>query len=187
MKEVWKPIEGYEGLYEVSNTGRVRRLRFINNHTNKAKVFDIKPKNNGHGYLKVFLYKGGKSRQKLVHRLVAEAFIEKQDGKRFVNHKDGNKHNNSADNLEWCSRSENMLHAYETGLAHAPLKGKFGKDSPKAIPVSMFSKDGKLLATFGSLIDAAAFVGVQKSCHICSCCKGKLKSAYGYVWRYANG
>ena len=106
MVEVWKPIAGYEGLYEVSNTGMVRKLRFINNRANKEKVFDIKPKNNGTGYLKVFLYKGGKARQMLVHRLVAEAFIEKQDGKGFVNHKDGNKHNNSADNLEWCSRSE---------------------------------------------------------------------------------
>lgn len=187
MVEVWKPIAGYEGLYEVSNTGRVRKLRFINNRANKEKVFDIKPKNNGTGYLKVFLYKGGKARQMLVHRLVADAFLDKQDGKGFVNHKDGNKHNNNADNLEWCTRSENMKHAYMKGLAHAQAKGKYGKDNPKAIPVSMFSKDGKLLATFGSLIDAAMFIGAKSSGQICSCCKGRLKTAHGYVWRYANG
>ena len=186
MDEIWKPVLGYEDLYEVSSKGRVRKLRFINNYVNKEKIFEISLKNNGTGYYKVFLYKNGKKCQKLVHRLVAEAFLERPEGKDFVNHIDGNKKNNNVENLEWCTRSENMLHAYRNGLATAQAKGKFGEDNPKAKRVNMYSMDGVLLETFGSLIDAAHHVKATKSCHICSCCKGKLKSAYGYVWRYAN-
>lgn len=186
MKEIWKPIDGYEGLYEVSNLGNVRKLRFINNRTNKNKVFEIAPQHNGKGYLKVALYIEGTCKQKLVHRLVAEAFIPRIKGREFVNHIDGNKENNAVSNLEWCTRSENMIHAYRVGLATPSAKGKYGKDNAKSIRVDMYDKQGNYLMSFGSLIDAARYVGASKSSHICSCCKGKLKSAYGYVWRYAN-
>lgn len=186
MHEVWKPIDGYEGLYEVSNIGNIRKLRFINNYVNKRKVFYITPQQNGDGYLRVAFYRDGACRQKLVHRVVAETFIPRIDGKEFVNHIDGNKQNNTVENLEWCTRSENMRHAYSTGLARSAAKGRFGKDSKKAIRVDMLDKDGNYLMSFGSLIDAAHYVGASKSSHICSCCKGRLKSAYGYVWRYAN-
>lgn len=187
MTEIWKDIDGYTGLYQVSNLGNVRKLRFINNMTNKEKVFLITPKLINTGYYKVMLYKGGKWENAFVHRLVAAAFIPNEAGRPQVNHIDGNKTNNVVTNLEWCTQSENNRHAYRTGLRSAPATGRFGADSYKAIPVEMLDKDtGKVICRFGSLIDAAKYVGAKKSCHICSCCKGKLKTAYGHGWRYAT-
>lgn len=186
MKEEWRDIKNYEGLYQVSNLGNVRRLRFINNHVNKNKVYPIALTDGFGGYKKAVLYKGGKYENRYVHRLVAEAFLANPEEKPQVNHKDGNKNNNASTNLEWCTRSENMLHAYRTGLTHAAAAGKYGSDSKKARPVAMIDKEtGKTLCVFGSLIDAAHHVGAKKSCHIVSCCKGRLKWAYGYMWRYA--
>lgn len=187
MKEIWKDVHGYDGLYQVSNTGRVRKLRFINNRVNKEKTFLITPQLLDTGYYKVMLYNDGKYKNALVHRLVACAFIPEETGRTYVNHKDGNKTNNVVTNLEWCTQSENNRHAYRTGLRSAPATGRFGADSYKAIPVEMLDKDtGKVICRFGSLIDAAKYVGAKKSCHICSCCKGKLKTAYGHGWRYAT-
>lgn len=105
MNEIWKDIVGYEGFYQVSNLGRVRSLKCI-----KRTIF------NNSGYEIVNLKVKRKQKNKLVHRLVAETFIPNPFNKEQVNHKDGNKKNNSVDNLEWCSRHENMVHAYKQGL-----------------------------------------------------------------------
>lgn len=107
MEEVWKDIKGYEGLYQISNLGRVKSLprqykkRFLNKEI--IKVPTKLPK----GYLKVGLSKNGKVKYYFIHRLVAEMFINKVDGKECVNHKDCNPSNNRVDNLEWCSYIEN--------------------------------------------------------------------------------
>ena len=188
MKEVWKPIKGYEGFYEISNYGRVKRLKFVNMYVCKEKVKVIKPQKRKNGYLQVILHNGQDCSEKLVHRLVAEAFLSREDGKDFVNHKDGNKANNNVENLEWCTRSENMIHAYRNGLAKSSAKGKFGKDSASAKAVEMLDEHGNVLMRFGSLIDAAHFVGARRSSNICTCCKGygNRKIAYGYMWRYAD-
>ena len=186
MEEIWKDIIGYEGIYQVSNTGKVRKINGNAYNYSKPKVFMLKQVGNGTGYMKVFLHRDNKCKQPLVHRLVAEAFIPNPEGKPYINHKDGIKTNNVVDNLEWCTNSENMRHAFETGLAHAAAKGKYGSDNPKSIPVLMIDKEtGDVLMRFGSLIDAAHYVGKDKSCEIVTCCKGRLKSAYGYKWRYA--
>lgn len=187
MTEEWRDIKGYEGLYQVSSLGNVRKLRFINNYVNKEKIFQINQTYGWGGYKKVILYKGGRYKNRYVHRLVAESFIPNPDNKPQVNHKDGVKTNNSVSNLEWCTQSENMLHAYRTGLSHAAAAGRYGANSTKAIRVDMVDKEtGETIREFGSLIDAAIFIGAKKSCHIVSCCKGRLKSAYGYKWRYAE-
>lgn len=187
MKEIWKDVHGYDGLYQVSNTGRVRKLRFINNRVNKEKTFLITPQLLDTGYYKVMLYKDGKYKNALVHRLVACAFIPEETGRTCVNHKDGNKENNFVSNLEWCTYGENMKHAYRTGLAKAAATGRFGANSYKSIPVEMLDKNtGAVIARFGSLIDGAKYIGTENSGHICSCCKGRLKSAHGYKWRYAE-
>ena len=107
MKELWKSTEGYEGLYEISNLGNVRSIR-------RNKV--MKPGSHRFGYRYVILCKEGSNKSVLVHRLVANAFIPRIPGKEDVNHIDGDKSNNCVENLEWVSKSENMKHAYQSGL-----------------------------------------------------------------------
>jgi hypothetical protein len=124
VKETWKPIAGFEGLYEVSSKGSVKSLARISKITPKRrksyfktyKEYIMKPTINKDGYLQTALYVGGKSHTKVIHRLVAEAFIPNPKNKPFVNHLDGNKENNETGNLEWCTHLENMQHASKTGL-----------------------------------------------------------------------
>ena len=105
LNEIWKPIEGYEGLYEVSNLGRVKSLKRL--HTKERILSQFL---NHRGYARVNLWKENKSRKYSVHRLVAEAFIPNPDSKPQVNHIDENKTNNSVENLEWCTQLENHNH-----------------------------------------------------------------------------
>ena len=119
--EVWKDIEGYEGLYQVSNFGNIKSLARIV-HSEKRSDYKIKEKvlkqsDTTTGYKKVELHKDNEKRKSFkVHRLVAQAFIPNPENKREVNHIDGNKHNNNANNLEWVTSSENKLHAFEMHL-----------------------------------------------------------------------
>lgn len=187
MEEIWKDIKDYEGLYQISNLGNIRKLRFINNIVNKEKIFKITPQIINSGYYKVVLYKDGKYKNKCIHRLVAETFIPNEENKPQINHIDGNKLNNNVDNLEWCTRSENMKHSYKNNLSTPSAKGKYGSDNPKAKKVNMLDKNtNEIIKTFGSLIDAAYYLKVNKSCHIVACCKGRLKTAYGYKWEYTK-
>lgn len=110
--EVWKPVVGYEGLYEVSNFGRVRRIfRY-----GRPYITPCKPKITRDGYFESTLVKEGKPKCIRTHRLVARAFCDNPENKLEVNHKDGNKLNNCSDNLEWVTSSENQKHAYKMGL-----------------------------------------------------------------------
>lgn len=119
--ETWKPIKGYEGLYEVSNQGRVRSSK---DKTTKSKLHGerkwrqriLKQKLGKDSCCRVSLWKNKVDKTFLVHRLVAEAFIEKIEGKEYVNHIDGNRLNNFVGNLEWCDHTENNNHAFENGL-----------------------------------------------------------------------
>ena len=107
-KELWLPIKGYEGLYEVSNTGYVRSIR----RNNKL----LKYNSTSYGYKRVGLYKDGKQKFHTIHRLVAETFIPNDNLLPEVNHIDGDKFNNTVENLEWCTQSYNIQHAYNMGL-----------------------------------------------------------------------
>lgn len=115
MKEIWKPVNGYEGIYEVSNLGRVKRLERQYTH---AKIGEriLKQELVRSGYLRVMLHKNGIGKRFLVHRLVADAFIENVNNYQYVNHIDANKRNNSISNLEWCTQKQNMQHAMKLGL-----------------------------------------------------------------------
>lgn len=114
---MWKQIQNYENIYEVSDDGQVRSVdRVVNNYHIKGKV--LHQHDSGRGYSAVALCKNGKPHTTYVHTLVANAFIPKPIGNEryVVNHKDGNKHNNSVQNLEWVSYSQNNQHAYDNGL-----------------------------------------------------------------------
>ena len=119
IKEIWKDITGYEGLYQVSNLGEVKSLeRMISNGKGLVKVKEriLTQSITNWGYYRVALYKNGVRKYCKVHRLVAEAFIPNPESKEQVNHIDGNKLNNCVDNLEWSTRIENLNHARINGL-----------------------------------------------------------------------
>ena len=118
MKEIYKDIEGFEGLYQVSNLGRVKSLNY--NHTGKEGV--LTPALNSYGYCKVSLWKNGKMRVKSIHRLVADAFIDNPNNLPCVNHINGVKTDNSVENLEWCTYKENNAHAIENNLRPSQIK-----------------------------------------------------------------
>lgn len=123
MQEIWKPIEGYENLYQISNLGRVKSLPkpYKNNAISKEKI--LNPRINDNGYCVVELYKERKRKVYRIHKLVIQNFIGNND-KLDVNHLDGNKQNNRLDNLEYCTRKENMIHAVRMGLSKGCIKVK---------------------------------------------------------------
>ena len=169
--ENWKAIAGYEGIYEVSDLGRVKSLNY--NRTGTEKI--LKPQNNTRGYLQVCLRKYGQRKFLLVHRLVAEAFIPNTNNLTTVNHKDEVKTNNVASNLEWMSVKDNNNYGTRNKRAGEALSKQ----------VQMFDKStGELLATFPSICEAEMITGIAHQ-NISTCCNGKLKSAGGYVWKYS--
>ena len=109
--EIWKDIKGYEGLYQISNYGRVKRLVFVNNVCSKPKETIINPCVKDNKYLYVSLHKDGCRKNKYIHRLVAEAFISNPNCYPVVNHIDYDVTNNKLDNLEWCSQKDNVEHS----------------------------------------------------------------------------
>ncbi len=171
--EEWKDIEGYEGLYRISNCGNVMSL--IKNRV-------MTPAACGSGYLKVMLCKEKTYKNKMIHRLVAEAFIPNPENKRTVNHIDGNKHNNDVSNLEWNTYSENLKHAYKHGLNYW-CEGK-GKEQRAVCKIDQFT--GEILKTYHSIGDAYKENGIFSQATIIDVCKGKKMTAGGYVWRYAE-
>jgi hypothetical protein len=123
--ETWKDIKGYEGIYQISNLGRVKRISNI--HWCNLKYRDnyyLKPLDNGKGYLRIKLTVNNKSRRVMLHRLIAEVFIENPNNYPFVNHIDGNKKNNNINNLEWCTQSQNCLHSVKMGTWGALLNNR---------------------------------------------------------------
>lgn len=171
--ENWKSISGYEGLYEVSDTGRVRSLKF-------GKTRLLKPGKTRKGYLRVVLCKDGKVKKMSVHRLVAEAFVQNPLNLPQVNHRDENKRNNTATNLEWCSARYNVNYGTRNQRdAEAQVN-----DPKKSKPVQQLDMQGNPVAAYPSAHEAARVTGTNRG-SICSCCLGKRKSAGGFVWRYA--
>lgn len=168
--EIWKPIRNYEGLYEISNIGRVRNVK-----TGRILKFKM-----NEGYYRVGLFKNNKQIIHLVHRLVATAFIPNSEGKPLINHKNGRKLDNRVNNLEWCTYKENNNHAQQTGLWKTVT----------------FNKKPILNITTGQRYESAVAAAkeIRKEIptskvetimkNIKACCYGKQKSAYKYQWKH---
>ena len=168
MKEIWKPVVGYENLYEVSNFARVKSLKF-----GKERI--LKPGTNRYGYLHVNLYKNNKRKDFLVHRLVAEAFIPNPDNLPFVNHKDENPSNNFSTNLEWCTNEYNLNY----GTAQQRKSHKLSK------PVCQYALDNEIIKNWPSLTECKNKGGFNIG-HIYECCRGIRKTHKGFKWSYFN-
>ena len=180
--EIWKDIIGFEGLYKISTAGKVKSLgngKSTNSNYKTGK--EIKTGISTRGYEKIKLFKDGKRYYFNVHRLVADNFLLNKDGKREVNHKDGNKLNNSVNNLEWVSASENQKHAYQFGLQ----KARKGSDNILSKPVRQLTLQGQEMRIFGSIQEVQRELGFN-TFGIIKCCKKekKYKTAYKFKWEY---
>ena len=166
MTEIWKPVPGYEGLYEVSNIGEIRS---IPRHGTFKNLHILKGGHNKDGYKQISLTKNGKPRTFRVHRIVASVFIPNPMGYREINHKDEDKDNNNVENLEWCTRIYNMNYGTRNQRMSKPV---------------ILIKNNETVE-FKSLTDAANYIkkGANIS-NISRCCKGLRKTAYGYVWKF---
>ena len=204
MIERWKDIKGYEGKYQVSNLGNVKSLL---DKSLKKREKILKPSLTHKGYLRVYLSKESKKSTRLIHRLVAEAFIPNLENKETVNHIDGNKTNNRIDNLEWLSNIENQRHAWKMGLKKGlrgernplcgkklsnetktkiskTLKGKMtGKNHPMyGVKGSNNPNSKKVICLnnkkiFNCIKIAGEEAGLKNPSNISACCKGKRNVA----------
>lgn len=172
MQEIWKDIPGYEGLYQISNLGRVK------SYMERAKVPGEIIKATAtmkNGYHTTSLYKNGKTVTKLIHRMVAEAFVDNPYGYKEINHKDENKNNNCADNLEWCTRK------YNQNFGSCISRGS-EKQSKRIL---QFSLDGTFIGAYVRAHSIEKKLGLSRGV-IGKCCRLEMPTAAGFVWRYAE-
>lgn len=200
LNEEWKDIKEYEGLYQISNYGRIKSLekqlkcKIKNNNTRVQKARIKKNRYDKDGYCRVTFFKNGVKKGKtfFVHRLVAIAFIFNSQNKPIVNHINGIKSDNRLYNLEWCTNSENDLHAYKNGLRKTNKTGlgKFGKLNGTSKAIYMLDKNtDEIIMKFDALADAARYLGRKPYSmgYIAQQVRGERENAYGYRWRYVNG
>lgn len=178
----WRPFPGFEKICEVSDEGQVRsKTRDIVRRDGKPLHIEgrvlLQSLSNA-GYMRIGIKANNKSYMKSVHRAVAQAFIPNPEGKREVNHKDGNKLNNHADNLEWVTPKENIAHAFATGL-HTPNDMTAiceGNKKPVIVDESKY---------FPSVIEAAKYIGCRGSA-VSAVLKGRYKTTHGHTVQYAK-
>lgn len=189
-QEVWRDVVGYEGFYQVSNLGRVRSLdRRVQGRPDRTHFVrgQIKAPSVRGDYLKAGLYKDGKMVNKSVHRLVAEAFLEPVEGKDYVDHINGNKHDNRAANLRWVTMSENNHYAHLQGLVDIEKRRQRGRayvaeHGTPTKPKPVIRSDG---AVFESISAAARALNTGQG-NISRVLLGKGKTCKGYSFRYVG-
>ena len=178
MEEIWKDVGGYEGLYQVSNLGKIKSLQRYEKHKNSkilVKERILKGCFNKTGYHEARLYKNGIAYYESVHRLVAKEFISNPYNKPEVNHINGIKKDNRVGNLEWCTKKENGKHAVSIGLLTPPRRDR---------NVFEINNKGEIINEFSSIIDAARFYNIFSS-GIQMVCSGKRNNVGGRIFRYA--
>lgn len=179
LQETWLPIPDTGELYEASSLGRIRSKDRVIHKINRWGQLAplriagriLKPWADAGGYLVIYVCFDGHRIAVNVHRLIALAFLGNDHG-RHVNHIDGDKQNNRAENLEWCTRVENMAHARALGLVH------------DCKPILATPKRGGAVIRFQSVSDATRAMGASRNANIISAAKGRIPSAYGYHWQY---
>lgn len=175
MGEIWRHIQGYEGLYEVSNNGVVRaldRIVFDKNHKHYRKHGKIKIFLPSNGYVRVELYRNCEFKRIFVHRLVGFAFIPNPDNKPFINHKNGIRNDNRVENLKWCTHSENQKYTADV----------FKKGLTK---IHQFTMNGEFIRSYESIKLASGLTGISNA-QITTTLRRNHKSAGGYRWEYAD-
>ena len=184
-EEIWKDIAGYEGLYQISNFGRVRSFnRTRKNRGGRTAVIQgriVKPNIDRKGYLQFHLYSNSVRRRFYSHQLVAKAFIPNPNNYSEINHKDENPKNNCVWNLEWCNHKYNMN--YGTAIERAAkLKRIVQRNNPKISKSVLCIETG---VVYPSISEISRELGCSRAL-IIRCCKGLGKTAYGYHWRYVD-
>lgn len=177
MKEIWKVINDFNN-YEVSNMGRVRRIKYTDPAS--AKKYKI-PRICSYiidkdGYLRVQLSQNGQRKSRFVHRLVAQAFISNNDSKPTVNHIDGNKKNNCINNLEWASIKEQNNHALKNGLRNM-------KNDGCSKQVAQYDMNMNLIKIYPSANEAKRQTGFSQG-HISEVCRREKPQYKNYIWKY---
>ena len=169
--EIFKDIKGFEGLYQVSNYGRVKSLGNGGSNASREKI--LKPQKDRYGYLRVNLCKEGKLKNHKIHRLVAQAFIPNHNNYPIINHKDENKQNNRVDNLEFCtSKYNNNYGTRNQIITNHP------NESKKVLCV----ETGVI---YPSIHQVERELGFEHS-YISKCCTGRYKTAYKFHWKYVS-
>ena len=191
--EIWKPIDGFDGKYEVSNMGNVRRAEWCytdkDGRKYKKKPYMRIPQIGSSGYLQVGLFRNGKSKAYKVHRLVASAFIDNPENKPTVDHINANRQDNRVENLRWCTLKENSnnpisLYRHSKGYAKPKraITDTCKKTTSFSKSVSIYNKDGEYVRTFPSIIAAEQATGVDMS-GIRRALDKSYMSAGGFVWK----
>lgn len=176
--EIWKDIKGYESLYQISNTGKIKSLqRYVCSKNGSKQLIKEKIRKTSittAGYEYVVLANKGKNKTLLVHRLVAETFLPNPFNLKCVNHKDENKHNNNVSNLEWCN--------YEYNNTYKDIHLRRNKDNTTR-KVIQYDLDMNEIKRWDSIIEAANNFNTYSS-NIMKCCIGERNHVNGFKWRY---
>ena len=180
MTEIWKDIIGYEGQYQVSNFGNVRKIapfpRKMNCSVNNPYL--LKKAKSSTGYVHVQLVKCGESKTINVHKLVANAFVPNPENKPEINHIDADRSNNRSTNLEWVTHTENMVHAVKLFHVRTDIMRSHKR---KKYTVLQYSTNGEFIKEWNSVDEIVAEYGMLR-CTIYACLNGVHKSAFGYLW-----